>query len=258
MTENNVNGISSALPLGHPSVRLLAAAAATGLLLSSAGAFDTESAAFAPRLAYWLAMAMLSLTALEGLHRLLVQRLGDVHALILRLVGWAVLALPLNMVAVLSCKLLFGGSPSLGGFLLLLPGMSAILAALQFLLVSLQPGRIAPAAEPAPPPCAEGLAGTLPLPLRSAAILALEAQDHYVRVHSSQGQVLIRMRLADAISLMSEEGVRPHRSWWVARSAIASLQRHEGRPLLILEGGQRVPVSRSARRLLGPWFMADG
>ena len=64
MNETVLNG-----RLAHPLVRLAATALAAGLLLSTAGAFDTEAAAFGPRLLYWLAIAAIGIVALEVLHR---------------------------------------------------------------------------------------------------------------------------------------------------------------------------------------------
>jgi hypothetical protein len=83
--------------------------------------------------------------------------------------------------------------------------------------------------------------------LRTAAILALEAEDHYVRVHTAQGSELILMRLADAIAEMGDvEGARTHRSWWVARAAVKEARRSDGRATLTLTNGAEAPVSRNA------------
>jgi hypothetical protein len=83
--------------------------------------------------------------------------------------------------------------------------------------------------------------------LRDAVILALEAEDHYVRVHTGQGSELILMRLADAILEMGEvEGARTHRSWWVARAAVKEARRADGRATLTLTNGAEAPVSRNA------------
>ena len=81
----------------------------------------------------------------------------------------------------------------------------------------------------------------------SATILALEAEDHYVRIHTDQGSQLILMRIADAIAEMgSVEGARTHRSWWVARAAVKQSRRADGRATLILSNGVEAPVSRNA------------
>lgn len=76
-------------------------------------------------------------------------------------------------------------------------------------------------------------------------IVALEAEDHYVRVHTPKGSTLVLMRLSDAIELLDEAlGMRVHRSWWVARRAIESFERDGQRVILRLTNGAQVPVGR--------------
>jgi len=54
------------------------------------------------------------------------------------------------------------------------------------------------------------------------------------------------MRLGDAIEeLQGLEGAQVHRSWWVARAAIADVRRGDGRAVLTLVSGAEVPVSRT-------------
>ena len=86
----------------------------------------------------------------------------------------------------------------------------------------------------------------LPVRLRGAEIYAIEAQDHYLRLHTSKGSDLILMRLSDAIAeLDGIEGARTHRSWWVAKAALADARKGDGRALLKLKDGTAAPVSRS-------------
>jgi len=86
----------------------------------------------------------------------------------------------------------------------------------------------------------------LPPKLRGARVWAVEAEDHYLRLHTSKGQDLILMRLADAVAeLDGIEGLQVHRSWWVARAAIADSARGDGRATLTLQDGSQVPVSRT-------------
>jgi hypothetical protein len=109
--------------------------------------------------------------------------------------------------------------------------------------------RVAVAAAPIPAPAtaaAPALAARLPDKLRGGEILALQAEDHYVRIHTDRGSDLVLIRLADAAS---EMGARPraqtHRSWWVMRAAVKSVRRDNGRIALVLTNGLEVPVSRS-------------
>jgi DNA-binding LytR/AlgR family response regulator len=103
------------------------------------------------------------------------------------------------------------------------------------------------AAQPTPPKFLE----RLPLKLRGAEVWAVEAEDHYLRLHTSKGQDLVLMRLSDAIAeLEGIEGAQVHRSWWVAREAITEAVRGDGRATLTLQDGAEVPVSRTYARLL--------
>jgi DNA-binding LytR/AlgR family response regulator len=79
----------------------------------------------------------------------------------------------------------------------------------------------------------------------------VEAEDHYLRLHTSKGQDLILMRLADAVAeLDGIEGAQVHRSWWVAREAITDAKRGDGRATLTLRDGAEVPVSRTYAGML--------
>ena len=85
----------------------------------------------------------------------------------------------------------------------------------------------------------------LPPKLMGGAIHAVEAEDHYLRVHTSKGADLILCRLADAIAeLEGIEGAQVHRSWWVARAAVSDVKRDGARVTLALPGGVEAPVSR--------------
>ncbi len=86
----------------------------------------------------------------------------------------------------------------------------------------------------------------LPPRLRGADLHAVEAEDHYLRLHTSRGSDLILLRLADAIAeLEGVDGAQTHRSWWVAKAAVQDVRRGDGRAVLILPAGVEAPVSRS-------------
>jgi len=97
----------------------------------------------------------------------------------------------------------------------------------------------------------------LPARLAGGEFWAVEAEDHYLRVHTSRGSDLILLRLADAMSeLEGIEGAQTHRSWWVARDALEGARRVDGRATLLLKGGVEAPVSRTYARALraAAWF----
>lgn len=99
--------------------------------------------------------------------------------------------------------------------------------------------------EPLPAPQPNPLLDQLPPELGST-IIALEMEDHYVRVHTLLGSALVLMRLRDAMALLGEvEGMQIHRSWWVARTAVEDVAR-EGRNIrLKLPRGIEAPVARA-------------
>ena len=88
----------------------------------------------------------------------------------------------------------------------------------------------------------------LPVKYRTATLHAISSEDHYLRVHTSLGEELILMRLADAErELRGADGLRVHRSWWIAKGGITDERKDSGRSFLILPSGTEVPVSRSYR-----------
>jgi hypothetical protein len=79
-------------------------------------------------------------------------------------------------------------------------------------------------------------------------LLALEMEDHYLRIHTAVGSDLILLRLRDAMTeLGPARGRQVHRSWWVAEGALASAERDNGKSMLVLRNGLRVPVSKTFR-----------
>jgi DNA-binding LytR/AlgR family response regulator len=85
-------------------------------------------------------------------------------------------------------------------------------------------------------------------------------EDHYVRIHTAAGSRLVEGPFERVIATMGDlEGLRVHRSWWVARAAVVGVEA-EGRNLkLRLANDLRAPVSRASvakLRQVG-WLSAD-
>lgn len=77
-------------------------------------------------------------------------------------------------------------------------------------------------------------------------LLAVEAVDHYLRIHTRNGAALIHMRMNDAVEqLRGADGLQVHRSWWIARHAVTGQQRSGAKLSLLLANGIAVPVSRT-------------
>jgi len=77
-------------------------------------------------------------------------------------------------------------------------------------------------------------------------VLCLRMEDHYVRVCTANGSRLVAGPFERVIAGMTAEGMRVHRSWWVARAAVTGVVA-DGRNLrLVLKGGLDAPISRAS------------
>lgn len=86
----------------------------------------------------------------------------------------------------------------------------------------------------------------LPIKYHLAELYAVSSEDHYVKVHTSEGQELILMRLSDALKELSNvDGIQTHRSWWVARTGISESIKKNGKYSLLLKSNAEAPIARS-------------
>lgn len=99
-----------------------------------------------------------------------------------------------------------------------------------------------------PGPAVPRLLGRLPEKLRMAEVIALQAEEHYTKVHTSAGSTLLLLRFSDAILEMEPQpGLQVHRSFWVSQHAIHRVDSAGRRMVIRMRGGLEVPVSRSYR-----------
>jgi hypothetical protein len=254
-----------------------ALATAAGLFLGLLGPFDSYRMPLERRLFGFVAIGWMTAPVFFPLLRLGLH-LGQRWGLSIWLAAPAASAaatIPVALIVCLTASLLFFGVFTIAPFERIYFQMLAVNVPIPVALIVLRRIWAAPSGQGltlATAPAAGGAAALQPAPggateeLPAAAarsrlrdrlppgfgdILALQAEDHYVRVHSPTGSTLLLMRLADAIAeLDGLEGLRVHRSWWVARAAVASATR-SGRSLsLELANGQSAPVTRENIRAL--------
>ena len=90
--------------------------------------------------------------------------------------------------------------------------------------------------------------GRIPTALRND-LIALEAEDHYVRIHHGAGSTLILHRFGDALSEVDPTlGLQVHRGWWVATAAVRGTFLRGEKRFVALANGLNVPVSRTHQR----------
>ena len=237
--------------------RGLLIAAAVGGLLAAAGAFGSGGTPLLARFVYWIPMLLAGALLGAVVQRAVAERgwLEDrvwLQAALITLI----ITVPLTVI-VWAFSTWFFQRPwdlaDLGFFFGPVLIVSAVMAGLNVLAV-----RKPRETHAAPPGAAQPrFLDRLPPKLRGAEIFAVEAEDHYLRLHTSRGSDLILMRLSDAVAeLEGIEGAQTHRSWWVARSAVIGAERSQGRAVLTVKDGPRVPVSRTYARALrqAGWF----
>jgi DNA-binding LytR/AlgR family response regulator len=239
-------------------IRILVVTLVIGAILAVSGGFGESGMTLVTHLAYWLAISAVGVTigVLFGMYvipRDWFARRPWAAWTVIVLVLWA----PMSFVVAVANAWL--------GHRALTPALvwqvapstlatTAAITALAFLVRRRDPIETHAAPADAPPP---KFLERLPPRLAGAELWAVQAEDHYLRLHTSLGQDLILFRLGDAISeLEGIEGARTHRSWWVARAAVRDVEREDGRASLALPDGKTAPVSRAYAKVLraGGWF----
>ena len=88
-------------------------------------------------------------------------------------------------------------------------------------------------------------------PHLDAEIIALKAEDHYLRVYTAKGDTLIHYRFRDALHDLREmDGLQVHRSYWVRRAAIKERYTKAHSQFLRVGEDLSIPISRSFQRQL--------
>jgi DNA-binding LytR/AlgR family response regulator len=222
--------------------RELAAAAAVGAFLGLVGPFGSYSSApMAERIAYWTASAVVGTIVFGTAVRILAAHGSRGRAVASVIPVAAILSLPFALLVALPAQALWPHTariPMLHWYLQVF-AISAPLCVAWVLLArradtfALAPPKLRP--EPSR------------LGVEASAVLCLQMEDHYVRVHHVNGSALVLTTMRQAQeALQGAVGLQVHRSWWVAEKAVAETL-VEGRNLrLRLTNGLLVPVSRAA------------
>ncbi|HEU0310376.1 MAG TPA: LytTR family DNA-binding domain-containing protein [Sphingomicrobium sp.] len=219
------------------------------MLLGFAGPFGSYPPLSPPvRYAFWIGMVFAGYAAALAAEKLVPETSFSRPEL--RLVAVAIAsALPLTFVAAWAISLVRPGhlyQP------LQLPALFGAVAVVQLAIVFtlLRKSSLSPQPPPAPNkdkprPFPRALLSRLPNRL-GGEIVALQAEDHYLRVHTTLGSDLVLMRLSDAVATIEPDlGLQVHRSWWVAQDAICEIMRSDHRTHLKLRNGLLVPVGRT-------------
>lgn len=227
---------------------------AIGLLMGFLGPFGSDRAPDGPRYAYWMiCMVGGGVIAILG-DQLLGRFIKNTWA---RVLTGSVLLTPfVSLLVLYAAHVVMDNRFDWQGFFRLpkqvWPILLAVLA-VQALTWRRPQTRVETRTVVAPPlPEAEALfRKRLSAKRRSAALLAVQAYDHYLKVHTNAGEEMITLRMADALSeLERAHGWQVHRSWWVSADAVSSGRWLRTTGELTLNNGMVVPVSRTYRPIL--------
>lgn len=233
-----------------------------GIILALIGPFGSYELPLVQRLVLWPLMILCGYPIFGGLGavaRWLAEAVRIPYAVTIAL-GLIVGSMPMTLLVMLLWRRASIGealqSPLLGAVYLQVLVIGVIIHTAMYLLFrpAGDPEPVAAsAAPPTPQPvvattndgAAEPVVSTLPLPPGFGPVRALKGEDHYVRVIGDGREELVLMRMRDAIERLGDtEGLRVHRSWWVARGGVTAVRRDGRAAILTLGGGQEVPVSR--------------
>lgn len=222
----------------------LAVLAGVALVLGVSGPFGTlDSLPLLPRLAYWGAVVPLTYAAGSLGSRLVhpaLPRGPRALRIALAAAGSTALVAPVLALVHLTYGLPFGGG---GQIALLGAAIYVICVVVETLGYLIAQQRASAAAAPAPIPPA--ILQRIALDKR-APLVALSAEDHYVRIRTRKGESMALMRLSDAIAQTAPiQGLQVHRAHWVALDAVQGARRRGDGAILQMVCGADIPVSRA-------------
>jgi hypothetical protein len=222
-------------------------AIALGVFLGFAGPFGSfQSLAHPQRYAFWFGLVVtgygLAIATLQILRPAAAfARLPKVAAIVL--LG-LISTLPMMFVVAWALEVVFGRSTPPGRMVSLYLSVAAV----QLVIAGIAAWPFLTRRRPAPPADdlnTDEFFERVPDRL-GRDLLALEAQDHYLLVHTRRGSALIYMRLSEAVQILPPQlGFQAHRRWWIARKEVARLRRDGHQTLIELTGGLTVPVGRT-------------
>jgi LytTr DNA-binding domain len=249
--------LAKTLPRVGAEFALLVAA---GLFMGALGPYGTDILRGGQRYAYWLLCIVGGGAIGIAIDEALARRAGSFWR---RLAASSVLMTPaVTGLVVLVGRLVIGPAqrpPALATLIWQVFVVSAAVMAVRALVWRRGPVVVETRTVVAPPlPEAEAaFRRRLSARRRGARLIAIEADDHYLKVHTDAGVELVTLRLADALDELSgAHGFQVHRSWWVAAEAIEAVRWRRGAGEAQLAGGLVAPVSRTYRPALkaAGWF----
>ncbi|MBI1778126.1 MAG: LytTR family transcriptional regulator [Proteobacteria bacterium] len=230
--------------------------------------YGTRDFELIERFAFWmLAIPLIGLVVEPAIRFAVRHRISSTwHPALQALAGTVLASLPSAGVAIL-LQAAFGHPPKLAptDLLALYGSVTTMIALISVPLTIINTRRARAQSGPALPPQpameaseagagpgADGQRFIRRIPARLGTdLLSIATEDHYLRITTALGSDLILFRMSDAVAELDPAmGQQVHRSYWVARRAVATVERNGHRAQLVLTNGTRIPVSRTYMRQL--------
>lgn len=245
MTDLGVKSRMGRLRIGRSGVVEMAGLLLFGVFLAATSAFDSEEIPAVPRYLYWIAALVGGGVIAALIEPWIAARLPGRPRLFV-LAQLVAMTPPITLWINLLPVCLWADSFRVERLYWTLPSVVTVNVAvigLAWVVRQAFKPKAPPAVGGAPP---QAVRAKLSPRLARARLIAVEAEDHYLRIHTDVGSELVLMRLGDALeALAAADGFRTHRSWWVARTAVEIARWKGGRGELILSTGAVAPVSRT-------------
>lgn len=86
-------------------------------------------------------------------------------------------------------------------------------------------------------------------------LLYVRANEHRVCIYTKSGSFVERTRMKDLVNVLkTEDGIQPHRSYWVPRYSISEARCKEEKLVLIMADGTEISVARTRREPVQKWL----
>lgn len=242
----------SGVPSGRTFVGLcVAAALCLAIVFSAAGAYDTKDLDPLHRLVLWITVMSLVIGQTVAL-QIGFARLFGAGRLAQVLAGCSTV-LAINMIVALQLHglkytwvLPKNPDPIPEFVLFVAPAVMPVAGIVVLLSLTVQ--RLVRAAERKDSVSASEADDNPPacLDWSKTTIQTVRAFDHYLEITSTNGRHFVRGRMKDAEAMLDKSaGLRVHRSWWVNRDAIRTIETKGRDKVVCLQDGRKVPVARS-------------
>jgi len=216
-----------------------------GLFLAAISAFDSEEVPALQRYLYWV-MALVGGGVIAALIEPWIARLFPGRPRLFAFAQLVAMTPPITLWVAVLPMMLWADIFRIGRLIWSMPSVLTVnIAVVGLAWVARAAFRRTPAhvIDGAPPPA---IRAKLAPRLARARLIAVQAEDHYLRIRTEAGSDLVLMRFGDALDQLGAcDGFRTHRSWWVARTGVETARWKSGRGELVLSDGATAPVSRT-------------